>query len=90
MIKNITYICTVLPTFIWFLIGYYQDSINLSDNVLVLIFLMMALIAIIGIITSIIMLKIKYKHIFVLCLIYNFIIVYVLIFGLIYSGGIKI
>ena len=51
---------------------------------------MMALIAIIGIITSIIMLKIKYKHIFVLCLIYNFIIVYVLIFGLIYSGGIKI
>lgn len=90
MIKNITYICTVLPTLIWFLISYYQDSINLSDNVLVLIFLMMALIAIIGIITSIIMLKIKYKHIFVLCVIYNFIIVYVLIFGLIYSGEIKI
>ena len=90
MTKKITYICTVLPTVIWLLILNYYDSIELSENILVYFFLIIAIISIIGMITSIIMLKRNYKPIFLLCLIYNFILAFTIIGGLIYSGGIKI
>ena len=66
-----------------------MDS-NLDENILVNITIGMSIISIIGIITSAIMLKQNYKTITIICLVYNLMIAYALVFGLFYTGAIKI
>ena len=86
MIRIITYACTIIPTIMWFML---MDS-NLDENILVNLTIGMSIISIIGIITSAIMLKQKYKITTLICLIYNLMISYALVFGLFYTGAIKI
>lgn len=67
-----------------------MDS-NLDENILVNITIGMSIISIIGIITSaIMMLKQNYKTTTIICLVYNLMIAYALVFGLFYTGAIKI
>ena len=66
-----------------------MDS-NLDENILVNITIGMSIISIIGIITSAIMLKQNYKTTTIICLVYNLMIAYALVFGLFYTGAIKL
>ena len=86
MIKIITYTCTIIPTIMWFML---MDS-NLNENILVNLTIGMSIISIIGLITSAIMLKKKYKTTTLICLLYNLMIAYALVGGLLYTGAIKI
>ena len=86
MIKKITYTCTIIPTIMWFML---MDS-NLNENILVNLTIGMSIISIIGLITSAIMLKKKYKTTTLICLLYNLMRAYALVGGLLYTGAIKI
>ena len=83
--KIITYTCTIIPTLIW---GLLMDS-NIDENIIAIIIKAITIISFTGVITASIILKSEFKMKIMLCLIYNIIITFVLIGGLLYSGEIK-
>ena len=86
MMKKLAYTCTILPTLIW---GMLMGT-NLDENLLVITLIGITIISIIGIITTAIMVKREGKTTAIICLVYNLMITYTLIGGLLYTGAIKI
>jgi hypothetical protein len=84
--KIITYTCTIIPTLI---LGFLMDS-NIDENIIAIIIKAITIISFTGVITASIILKSEFKMKIILCLIYNIIITFVLIGGLLYSGEIKV
>ena len=84
--KIITYTCTIIPTLIW---GLLMDS-NIDENIIAIIIKAITIISFTGVITASIILKSEFKMKIMLSLIYNIIITFVLIGGLLYSGEITV
>ena len=86
MIEKTAYICTILPTLMWWMIM----NKNMSEKIAIIMVLIMTAISTLGITLTAIMLNRKRRLVTTIMLIYNIIITFTMTGALIYSGAIKI